>query len=386
MKSLVFSRQGLRLPPLGLAFVVAAIGALSAACGKDPPPKPVDAPKKTTPVPSDMVFNDFVPAAGGGGIVGVKTDGGMLEGGMGDTPPSSGGAAGGDPAAGGGAPGAEDATKLKVTEPGAEPRAVRKYAFVANRSDKRVLTIRQSAAREGGGPAQEAAFAVTADFVPKVIKPTGTKFEMKVLKVDLPDIQGAAKAQAAAQLAVFTGLVGTFDVSSRGEVGEIEFKADEKMAGPNAEVILQSLQQALELVVPPFPDAPIGVGAKWERKVERKERGQENNAKHSFTLTEVSAEGGVVTAEVEVAVPKHAVQARGVPPGATEEVKGKGAYTYTFKFDHVSTKVNGELTITRKVELSDGKGAKQAVAEIMKLKNQVDTVGGTAAPAPAPKP
>jgi hypothetical protein len=382
MKSLVFSRQGLRLPPLALAFVVAAAGALSAACGKDPPPKPVDEPKKATPVPSDMVFNDFVPASGGGGIVGVKTDGGMLEGGMADTPSS----AGGDPAAGGAAPGADEATKLKVTEPGAEPRAIRKYAFVANRSDKRVLTIRQSAGREGGGPAQEAAFAVTADFVPKVIKPSGTKFEMKVLKVDLPDVQGAAKAQAAAQLAVFTGLAGSFDVSSRGEVGEIDFKADEKMAGPNAEVILQSLQQALELLVPPFPDAPIGVGAKWERKVERKERGQENNAKHIFTLTEVSAEGGVVTAEVEVSVPKHAFQARGVPPGATEEVKGKGAYTYAFKFDHVSTKVNGELTITRKIEVSDGKGAKQAVAEIIKLKNQLDTVGGAAGPAAAPKP
>ena len=42
--------------------------------------------------------------------------------------------------------------KLKVIEPGAEPRAVRKYAFVANRVDKRVLTIKQSARPRRGGP------------------------------------------------------------------------------------------------------------------------------------------------------------------------------------------------------------------------------------------
>lgn len=361
-----------------------AIGLALAGCGKDEPKKPVDEPKKATPVPSDMVFNDFVPATGGNGIVGVKTDGGIPEGGLGpDSPGAEPGGA--DPAA---VAGADEAAKLKVTEPGAEPRVARKYTFVAGKNDRRLLTIRQSAGREGGGPAQEATFAMTADFTPKAVKPAATKFEVKIIKLDLPDAQGAQKAQAQAQLGAMAGLTGTFDVSSRGEIGEIDFKADERMTAPGAEVIVQSLQQALELVVPPFPTEPVGVGAKWERKVERKERGQENSARHSFTLTEVSAEGGTVTAQVEVSVPKHAFQARGVPPGATEEVKGKGSYTYAFKFDHVATKVNGEMTITRRIEVSDGKGGpKQAVAEIIKLKNQLETVtgGGAAAPAPAPK-
>jgi hypothetical protein len=351
-------------------------------CGKDQPKKPVDEPKKTTPVPSDMVFNDFVPSGGGGAIVGVKTDGGIPEGGMAaaEQPGTTG--SGGAAAEPGAAP--DDGMKLNVIEPGAEPRAARKYTFVANRSDKRMITVRQSAGREGGGPAQEAAFAVTADFVPKQIKPASTRFELKVLKVDLPDAQGAQKAQAAAQLAAFNGLTGQFDVTSRGEIGEVDFKADERMNGPGAEVIIQSLQQALELLVPPFPSEPIGVGAKWERKVERKERGQENAAKHSFTLKEVSAEGGIVTADVEVSVPKHPFQQRGVPPGATEEVKGKGSYTYAFKFDHISTKVEGDMTIVRKIELVDPKGAKQSDTTVIKLKNRLEAAGGGGGSAPAP--
>ncbi len=374
MKPLVF----------GLGLTLALGG-----CSKDPPKKVDDEPKKTTPVPSDMVFNDFVPSGGGGSIVGVKTDGGLLEGGMAsaeEAPP-------GDPGAAPGAPGDEQ-MKLKVLEAGADPRAARKYAFTANRSDKRLITVRQSAGREGGGPAQEGAFAITVDFVPKQVKPTATKFELKVLKVDLPDAQGAMKAQAAAQLAPFTGLIGNFDITSQGEIGEIDFKADEKMAGPGAEVIISSLQQSLELLVPPFPVEPIGVGARWERKVERKERGQENTAKHVFTLKELTGDGGVVTAEFEVASPKHPFQQRGVPPGATEEVKGKGAYTYTFKFDHIATKVEGDMTILRKIELVDPKGQKQQDVTVVKLKSRLEPsvagggAGGGGAPAPtaAPKP
>jgi len=356
-------------------FPVFVVAAMLTACGKDEPKKPVDEPKKATPVPSDMVFNDFVPSAGGGGgVVGVKAvDAGMLEGGMASaenpTPAGSGGGGGAAPGAGG----PEDASKLVVTEPGEEPRVARKYTFTPSRVDKRVLTIKQSAGREGGGPPQEASFALTSDFTPKVAKPTGTRFEMKILKIDLPDVPAAQKAQATAQLAAFSGLTGQFDISTRGEIGEVDFKADERMNAPGAEVIIQSLQQALELLVPPFPDAPVGVGAKWERKLERKEKGMDNASKHSFTLKEVNAEGGVVVADVEVAVPKHPFQARGVPPGATEEVKGKGSYTYAFKFDHIATKVDGEMTITRRIEVGDPKsGAKQAISEIIKLKNHLE--------------
>lgn len=384
MKSLVFPRASV------LVLALASSAAL-AACGKEPPKKVEDNPSKTTPVPTDMVFNDFVPASGGvAGIVGVKQDGGIPEGGMAaaeGTAAAGNAAASGDPAVAGAAtdPAASpDSAKLTVTEPGAEPRAVRKYAFTANRVDRRLLTVKQSAGREGGGPAQEAVFAITADFAPKAITPKGAKLEMKVIKLDIPGIPAAQRAQATAQLAAFTGLTGSFDITSRGEVGEVDFRADEKLAAGGSEMIIQSLQQALELLVPPFPDAPIGVGAKWERKVERKERGLDNSAKHHFTLKELTSEGGVVSADVEIAVPKHPLQQRGLPPGATEEVKGKGSYTYVFKLDHIATRVDGEMQISQRVEVVDPKtGQKQAMGTLAKLKNTLEAVGGSA-PTPAP--
>lgn len=370
MKPLVFPRAS------AVSIVLIALAGSLSACGKEAPKKVEDNPTKTTPVPSDMVFNDFVPPSGGGGVTGVKLDGGIPEGGMAAAEGSAaaGGGAGGAPGAAGEPGASPDGAKLTVTEPGAEPRVARKYAFVANRADRRLLTMKQSASREGGGPAQEAAFTITADFTPKAVKPNATKFEMKVVKIDIPGVPAAQKAQAAAQLAAFNGLTGSFDITSRGEVGEVDFKADEKLAAGGAEMIIQSMQQALELLVPPFPDAPIGVGAKWERKVERKEHGQEQSAKHTFTLKELNADGGVVTTDVEISVPKHPFQQRGVPPGATEEVKGKGSYTYAFKLDHIATRVDGEMTVSQRVELVDPKsGQKQSMGTTAKLKNTLET-------------
>lgn len=355
--------------PLRLATV--CLVAMLASCSKDPPPKPDDGPKKTTPVPSDMVFNDFVPPTGaGGGIVGVKgADGGLEAGDLGTASTGDGG--GGAAAAGGGAP--EDANALKVTDPGAEPRVARRYAFVANKSEKRVLTIKQSASREGGGPAQELpAIAISMELTAKVVKPTGARFEVKILGVDVPEAPAAQKAQIAAQLGTFKGLTGQFDISKQGDVGEVDFKADERMQGQAAEMIIGGLQQALELLVPAFPDAPVGVGGKWERTAERRDRGTTQIVKASYTLKDAAADGGTVHAEIDLTVPKTVVQQRGLPPGTTVEVKKKDTYTYAFKLAGVSTRVDGDSNMTQKLEVSDGK-QKQSQSQVAKTKLTLDS-------------
>lgn len=344
-----------------------------AGCTKDPPAtKPNDGPKKATPVPSDMVLNDFIPPSGSAEITGVK-DAGTL----GDIPsdPSAAGAGAQEAAA------QEAAGQMKVVEPGAEPRAVRSYAFVANRPEKRLLLTRQGAQQPGVGT-QEASFALTVELVAKVVKPTGARFEMKVLDIDVPGIPAAQKAQAAAQLAAFRGIGAAFDVSKRGDVSEVDFKADERMQMQGAELVLQSLQSAFELLVAPLPAEPVGVGAKWVRKVEQPQPGGAGGAgaagapttTHTFTLKEATAETATIHVEVEVNVPKHALAQRGAPPGTTEEVSGKGAYTFQVRFDRLATKVEGEMKIVRKLEAPDGRGGKQSESDVVTLKNVIEQV------------
>lgn len=317
-----------------LAFV------LLASCNKEPPPKPRDEPPKTTPVPSDMVFNDFLGQGPGGNPanLSVKVDGGLLEGGAlaqagggPDTPP----------------PEAEG--KLHVTDPGAEPRSVKKYAFTANKVDKRILTMRQGV----GG--KEMALAFTVDFTPKQVTPKGTKFELKIVKVDIPDASPQEKQQMAQQFGIFNGLTGNFDVSPQGEIGEIEFHGDERMQSPQvarlAQAVVSGLQQFVELLLPPWPTAPIGVGAKWESKEERNEGGLKLTSNRKLFLKDATNEGGTVTTDISIKLPKTALPPRPGGPQGSIEIDAKGSYTYAFKFDHVSTRVEGELTTKQSADI-----------------------------------
>ncbi len=271
-------------------------------------------------------------------------------------------------------PATQPSPKIVLLDAGAAPRSARSYAFVKGRTDKRIVTVRQSAAREGEQAREAAAYALTVELTPRAVELAGAKMELRVVKITVPDAKGAERMKAEAQLAPLVGITGAFDISPRGEVGAADFTLDEKLAGPGSEVFAQSLQQALDLVVAPLPSEPIGVGAKWERTIDSKGQGQESRVTHAFTLTEVAADGGVVTADVVLAMQKHPLVQKGVPAGATEEASAKGAYRYAFKLDHVATKVTGEISITRRIEVPGSQGGpRQSFAEIVTLKNALET-------------
>jgi hypothetical protein len=350
--------------PPRVSVLLCALLAFVPACEKDKP-KPDDTKKvDPTPVPSGLVFNDFLPTTGGNAAgLGVRGDAG-LEGGLAAVGGGT-GEPGADPTNPGGQPGAPAAQKLRVTEPGGEPRALRKYTFVANKTDKRVLTLSQAVSQSMGGqtaPAQEQTIKLSVDVTPKTVKPTGATLEAKVAKVEIP----GAPPNAQQVLAGLNGLAGTFEVTSHGEVGELQFQASPAMKNQMAEGILRALSQVVELLVAPFPDAPIGQGAKWEM-------GNEQGTKR-FALKEVSGEGGVVDAEIDIKVPRHAQQGPQGRGMMFVEVDGKGKYTYQVKFNQVSPKVEGELTLNEKIEVNDPKaGGKQIVTQSQKAKHLVES-------------
>lgn len=346
--------------PLALAgvAVIAATG-----CNKTEEKKVPQEENKARPVPSDLVFNDFLPSNGNAGGLAVRVDGGVLDGGA----PS---ASGTDEAgAGGAAPAAE---RTKLLEPGAEPRAARKYAFVAGRVDKRVVTIRQSAAAEGQAM-NSPALAFSVEFVPRDVKPTGARMEMKLAKVELAerDKVDPRMAQAAAQeLAAFAGLMASFEVSSRGEIGQLALKGTDAMQREGAEVVLEAFQQVAELVFVPLPAEPIGVGAKWESDdaPPAGTPGAGETAKRTLELKEAGAQGATIVASTIRHVPK-----RPYPDprlrGATVEVQASGSYTYVTSFDHVPSKVTGEQTQKVSIEVPDpsGSGEKKTMHQDVKV-------------------
>jgi hypothetical protein len=335
------------------------------ACDKEKP-KPDDSKKpESTPVPSGLVFNDFLPTTGNSTGLGVRDSG--LEGGLADMAggggePAAGGAGGGDEAAGAN-------EKLKVTERGSEPRAARKYTFTPNKVDKRVFTITQSVTQSAGGqttPPQETTIKISIDLTPKQVKPAGALIEAKVTKVEIP----GAPPQAAQMLASLNGLTGTFEVSSHGDVGEMQFAGSPAMKNQMAQSVLQAISQSVQLLLTPLPTEPIGAGAKWEQTAAPTPEQPERRTMR-FTLKEVTNEGGVVDSEIEVKVPRTAAQNPRGGGMMTVEVDGKGKFTQQVRFSQSSPRSEGELTVSQKIEGSDAKG-KQTALIIQKSKQLIE--------------
>jgi len=228
-------------------------------------------------------------------------------------------------------------------------------------------------------------FAATVDFKPKRVAPSATSFEMTLIKLEIPGLAPAQKAQMASQFAPFVGLKGSFDVSSRGDLGDISIGGEERFGpGSGAEVVFQAVQQVFEVLMAPLPSAPIGVGAKWERVTDRAEnKSAPVHARHVYTLEQANADGATIKAQTAIVIEKRALAERGLPPGTTEELKGEGAYTYVVRFDRIASNVRGQTAITRRIEVTDpATGAKRAVSEVIKVTNTVESVGGAKSATP----
>jgi hypothetical protein len=136
-----------------------------------------------------------------------------------------------------------------------------------------------------------------------------------------------------------------------------------------AQTVINGLQQFVELILPPWPMAPIGAGAKWESRDDRSEQGLKTSSTRKFTLKDLGDAGGTVTSEILISVPKTAIpqQRPGQPPG-TLEVEAKGLYTYQFKFDHISSRVEGTLDTKQTLEMK----GQPAVSETGKAKHLLE--------------
>lgn len=338
------------------AAFLAALALVSVGCDKDKPKQDDQKKVEPTPVPSDLVFNDFITDKGT--PLKARGDGG-LEGGLAEV---QGGPAGDD--TGDTTPGGEP--KLKVTDAGSDPKTARKYTFTQGKVEKRLMTITQSGSDVINGqanPAQEITLKMSIDLTTKAVKKEGATFELKITKLDIPGIP----ASAASMLSSVQGLSGQFDVSPQGEAGELAVQATQQMQQNQlVQNVLQALNQAVQLFIAPLPDAPIGTGAKWE--LPSRPGDQDQGAKR-FTAQELTNDGGTVVADIEMKVPKQTERAQGMV--ATRAAEGKGKYTYTVKWNGLASHVEGDLQIAEQTEITAPQG-KQSRVRISKAHQVID--------------
>lgn len=314
------------------------------AC-KDDPKKDLKAETTKAPekIPEDFVINDFFkegkgakPIIEAGAVPGIASA-------------APGASAAGAQGAGGPAAGEEEAEngdrKFKIIEAGAEPRVARRYAFKAQ-NDTRVMTMKVIMVRDAGGKKQEQAqppLTMTLSVVPKpaVAPKKGSVLEVAIKKFDQ---EGLDKARAAQAQQVFKGLGVIVDVSPRGGLGELKFAGQKPPQG--AEDVVQLLVKALEILVAPLPEEPIGVGAKWQEEKTDRDRAVEIKTVSTCVLKEWSGEAGAVECTVARSVPKNKT-----PQGVLISQDMKDRVTFQINTHSVATKVDAELVNTEHAEV-----------------------------------
>lgn len=272
----------------------------------------------------------------------------------------------------GGAP-VEVAT-VKLIDPGAEPRAPRKYTFVANRVDKRVLSVTQSATQMAEGiPPQEIMKPMETkyhlDLKAKDVTPKGATFEMKVTKAEPPP---GAPAQVTTLVAGLKGMTATLEVLAHGEVGELILipgsvpEAQQQLA----QQIMDTLRQGIQLLVAPLPEAPIGRGAKWEIPIIR---GEGVQGVKQYTLKELTPEGGSIDVTAQIKIPRRKEKAPEGGGSVYIQVEGHGKHSQEVRFNQLSPKAESDFSTTEKVEMPDESGVQQTLSQLSTMKQTLTT-------------
>ena len=356
----------------GLLLLI--VGASLGACNSDPSSgKKPDGPKTKEVIPDNMVVNDFFPEKGGRARPIV--DASVGEGGIGGVAAMS-----GDSGAGGADDGDDNAVverKLTVLDPGAEPRAQRRYAF-KTQTEARKVTMNVKSLREGQGQKQEDAQpATTVNMVFTLKGHSGGAFQYEALikNVDLELPANADKrqvAQAKAALEALKGIKAQISVTARGSIGEAKFESDKLPRGA-AEQIMPLFSQVFEFIVAPLPEDAIGVGARWQETTDGADRGIRSKVIATYTLKEWNADGGVIDAEVKRSAPRQQMQDPQMR-GASIRLEGKGTYHFEVKTSGLVQKASGENNTVLNVEAPGPSGKPEpALTETTSVKHTVET-------------
>lgn len=298
---------------------------------------------KAEAIPTDFVLNPFMPDDKEHKAQ-VQVRGG--DGGV--SAPLAAGSASGTAAAAHAPPGEEEdaAGQEKVLEPGAEPRAERRYAFAIGKPETRVANIKISA-NGTDQPGLKVTMSIVASG--KASKGNGFLMQVKIVKLELVpnnEKEKALVAQAGAALAQATGMVAQFEVTNRGKKSALQMAApDGKKLGEAAEQVAGILTQATDLMLPPLPVAPIGVGGKWEQRNSQTSDGSKSEVTSTFTLKSFADGSGVIVGDNLIKATSMQQDPRSQRT-LKESVEGKGAYEWTLRFDKLPTKVGGEVINT----------------------------------------
>lgn len=207
------------------------------------------------------------------------------------------------------APGDESAEEasgatVELLDPGSEPRQELRFAVEEGTTQELLMTQVQEQGIDAGGQSQTLAVAteqrmdVVVDSVRDDEIATSITFSGgRVL--DDPPVDAATRAGLEPVLALLDGLTGTTVTDLRGRVlrADVETPTDvPPELGPVVDTMLETVRSQGSQLAVPFPEEPVGVGARWRVTTGFEVSGMRSDVVFEVTLTELG--DGTAAAEV----------------------------------------------------------------------------------------
>jgi hypothetical protein len=283
------------------------------------------------------------------------------------------------PAGGGGgttAPAANaNGPQVKLVSAGAEPRQALRYAPQQGDKDKLDMVMNMgmemSMGAAGSMPRVDIP-PVTMAFDCEVTSSTPETFELAaaVTDVKVDPSGGAMVDMIQPEMAKFVGMKMTSQMTRRGILVSADVKLPPNV-NPQMMQMMDSMKQSLSQATAPFPEEPVGVGAKWEVISNMETNGMKLSQTATFEL--VALDGGKGTAKISLVqtAPPQDVNAPGMPAGAKarlNHLKSTGSGEMQFDLARV---VPQKSNVALKSEVStsiDAQGQKQNVDMKMDMK------------------
>ena len=235
-----------------------------------------------------------------------------------------------------GFPAAGQPAIVTLVSPGAAPRAALRYKVAPTFKSRLDMVMTMGMNMDMGGmqmPMNMPSMKMSADVAVSGVSPTGD-ITYDLVFADLTiDPTGADPNMVAAMqgaMPSMKGMKGTAVVSARGV--QKSLKMDTGTVNPAMQQQMQQMSSSLENMSLPFPEEPVGVGAKWEVKQAQSAGGMRQFQKISVELTAVTGNLITLAVKTEQTAPPQPVNNPALPPGATMSlVTLTGAGTGTMK-------------------------------------------------------
>src|SRR6185503_18235832 len=169
----------------------------------------------------------------------------------------------------------------------------------------------------------------------------------------------STKRELEGTLGEITKLKGRDAIDRRGRMRALELDTT-ALADPRLGQLLDQLQQSLGQMGAPFPEEPIGVGARWAVTSEVVQQGMKLQQVATYELTELSGDKGAARIELKQFAPRGSVTPPGLPPNVKAEIvsldsKGLGK----LRFDLKRSVPEGQLRTKAKIKVRTTSAGRQ---------------------------